>query len=216
MNSRYLFPNCCLGVAAITFFIVGCTINSNDNDIDQQIERDWIQLSDGSYYESHRDKLLDGLTDEPALYARRETNRCWPEGDEFDCMILSSDDDDQQVRSIRAEHHKQSKLGDFSTNLTGYSCWVEPSEMFGIIWQESISDKNGNELISNVYSRREPVSGPWAKTYVDDFMRENKLLELPQFYDCRGLKKIVDLGSYATLGTTAVSRSDFFGGPKKR
>lgn len=179
--------------------VTACTSESaGDNGDAPAIERDWQEMADGSFFEKHnRWEISEDMI----------ASRCWPIGAGYDCVVMSYDPSGLLSPDMERQVHRD--LGDFDMLDTGYECSSTATGMFGIVYQEAIRNDEGEVLLENAKVERPPYQDGWSADFALQFMRENGVSRENSFFRCQAFIEMLDAGSPATLGTTAVSHSDF-------
>jgi hypothetical protein len=137
-------------------------------------------------------------------------SRCWPHQDRFDCITISFDPGGSSVATVTAQRHSEERRGDFDVGLPGYSCYASNDHVFGIRYVEEIVDAARNTLLQNFDSEEDPSTRGWSETFVRQFVSENHIPSKGRFFNCSGLRRLLDVGSPLTLGTTAAVKEWFF------
>ncbi len=82
--------------------------------------------------------------------------------------------------------------------------------MFGIRYLEQISDAAGNTLLENFDSERDHSKRGWSEMFVRQFVADNHIPAEGRFFNCSGLRTLLDDGSPLAFGTTAAVKERFF------
>lgn len=194
---------------ALAFWVIGCSPASSDTEV--PVQQEWRQLLDGSHFETHNPYEMLPAEQQGGY---RIATRCWPDGQGFDCLVLSYDSDGGHASYVTAERRRYAKLVDSDITRTGYSCYASELTALGILYQESIANAAGEQLLKNMHTARPPYETGWSHSFVEKFMRENEITGSGRFFNCLGLKQMLDAGGPATLSTTAVTRDQFFDIPR--
>ena len=163
-------------------------------------EKKWIELSDGSMY-------LETATDEEGHVLG--ANRCWPQGEEWDCLELIFGREDTLLAQ-RQSFNTLKSAADFPSAISGYHCSVAKHENVGWSISERIGGARGQRLVSNeVYPDQSPlVAGSfWSASFVQEILANNGI-KGGKVFSCQALWVVLRDGSPASFKTTAVKIED--------
>lgn len=151
----------------------------------------WEKMPDGSFVaQSGVEGFSDGLT------------RCWSIKDGYECVHAA-----QMSRTIDISAGEVRTLPN-DGNISGIGFEGDKLIVPDAYRCSSTGIGNPEETIVGRGNRLASTSQGWSKAYVTKYLADNGINA--KWFNCVGLAKILEGGSYATLGTTSVSRTMVF------
>lgn len=151
----------------------------------------WEKMADGSFVaQSSVEGFADALT------------RCWSIEGGYECVHASQSS--QTIDISAAEVKTLPKDGSISgVRFDGDKLIIPDAYRCS-----SIGFGNPEETIVGRGNRLASTSQGWSKAYVTKYLADNGINA--KWFNCVGLAKLLEGGSYATLGTTSVTRKMVF------
>ena len=151
----------------------------------------WEKMADGSFVaQSGVEGLSDALT------------RCWSIKHGYECVHAA-----QMSRTIDISAGEVRTLPN-DGNISGIGFEGDKLIIPDAYRCSSIGVGHPEETIVGRGNRLASTSQGWSKAYVTKYLADNRINA--KWFNCVGLAKVLEGGSYATLGTTAVTRKMVF------
>ena len=185
-----------IGVAAVATVAVGYgawTFLSRPVDMPRAAEKTvtWEKMADGSFIaQSGVEGFSDALT------------RCWSIKDGYECVHAA-----QMSRTIDISAGEVKTLPN-DGDISGIDFEGDKLIIPDAYRCSSIGIGNPEETIVGHGNRLESTTQGWSKAYVTKYLADNRINA--KWFNCVGLAKRLENGSYATLGTTSVTRKMVF------
>jgi len=151
----------------------------------------WEKMADGSFVaQSGVEGFSDALT------------RCWSIKDGYECVHAA-----QMSRTIDISAGEVKALPN-DGNISGIGFEDDKLIIPDAYRCSSLGIGSPEETIVGRGNRLASTSQGWSKAYVTTYLAENGIKA--KWFNCVGLAKLLEGGSYATLGTTSVTRKMVF------
>lgn len=174
-------------------FFAGCTSEAKQ----KVMPLSWSRLPDGSW--------LSAAINDPKF---DEVARCWPQQSGFDCLsVFVGGGTIMPSRFASRDLPKE-----IPTQEAGYSC-MSGAAGSGLLHENisgSLGEGKASTLKSHSVNPTSESSSLWTRAEVNGFMTANRV-KGSLHYDCPYVVKLVEQGSYLSIGTTDLTYRQFLG-----